>query len=124
MGRHGLSSSWRLLGYPTGGTHQGRLIDYVWATIGSIRPTSQQVLGRYGSDHSAVAVTLTSRAATATRPAQTDTLQTGTTTRTGGLPATITVPGADPGTTTTLTGQQVTNAAVVIAEGKAHRIPA
>src|SRR6478736_1007653 len=48
MGRHGLSSNWRVLGFPDGGTHQGRLIDYVWASTGSIRPTGQLILGRYG----------------------------------------------------------------------------
>ncbi|GAA3612686.1 hypothetical protein GCM10022236_13060 [Microlunatus ginsengisoli] len=40
------------------------------------------------------------------------------------LPGPVTVPGARPGTTMTLTGEQVSNAAVVIFEGKTHRLPA
>ena len=89
MGRHGLSSSWRLLGYPTGGTHERRLIDYVWATTSTIRPIGQRILGKYGSDHSAVAVTLTNRTAAANAAVTAD-LQSGAGTTTGALPAKIT----------------------------------
>lgn len=122
MGRYGLSSNWRLLGYPSGGTHERRLIDYVWATTNTIRPVDQRILGKYGSDHSAVAVTLTNRPTTA-NTAPTAGLQNGTGTTTRTLPGKVSVPGARPGTTLTLTGEQVANAAVVIFEGKANHIP-
>lgn len=61
MGSRGLSSNWRSLGYPADGTHGGggRLIDYVWLTTGTAQPVQQRILGRYGSDHSAVVVAVT-----------------------------------------------------------------
>ena len=67
MADHGLSSNWRVLGYPTSGTEQGgsRLIDSVWTVTAQAAPTAQRVLGTSGSDHRAVAVTLTNRKAAA-----------------------------------------------------------
>ena len=56
-------------------------------------------------------------------PALTAGLQNGAGAATGALPAKFTVPGGQPGSTLTLTGEQVSNAAVVIAEGKSDRIP-
>ena len=58
LGSQGLWSSWRAVGEPASGTHGRRLIDYVWVTMASARPTAQTVLGRYGSDHNALVVTL------------------------------------------------------------------
>ena len=59
MGSRGLTSNWRSLGYPAEGSHGGgRLIDYVWLTTGTAQPVQQRILGRYGSDHSAVSVSI------------------------------------------------------------------
>ena len=116
LGEHGLRSNWRVLGYPHRGTHQGgaRLIDYVMSTTRAAVPIRQRILGSYGSDHSAVLVTESNHAGIA------DTI---TTKPTPTTPKQLVVPGSNPGSTMTLTGEQVSNAAIIIAEGRAAGIP-
>ena len=116
LGGHGLRSNWRVLGYPHRGTHQGgaRLIDYVMSTTRAAVPIRQRILGSYGSDHSAVLVTESNHAGIA------DTI---TTKPTPTTPKQLVVPGSNPGSTMTLTGEQVSNAAIIIAEGRAAGIP-
>jgi len=61
LGRRGLQSNWRVLGYPKRGTHgRDRLVDYVMSTTSTLAPVKQRILGKFGSDHSAVLVTATS----------------------------------------------------------------
>lgn len=62
MGRAGLLSNWQAVGYPSRGTHGNRLIDYVWLTKSNGRFVDQRILGKYGSDHSAVVATITNAA--------------------------------------------------------------
>ncbi|GAA3632579.1 exonuclease/endonuclease/phosphatase family protein [Microlunatus ginsengisoli] len=100
--RHGVSTNWRMLGAPaTGGTHDTRLIDWVWSTTGTIIPTSQQVGDSYGSDHHSLRVSLSSAAPplpSLTTPASgVDAISTGA----GGplVPDRLTVPGGVPGST-------------------------
>lgn len=63
LGRLGMWSSWRALEAPASGTHGRRLIDYVWVTMATARPAVQSILGKYGSDHSAVVVSFNGTAA-------------------------------------------------------------
>jgi len=77
-------------------------------------PIRQRILGSYGSDHSAVLVTESNHAGIA------DTI---TTKPTPTTPKQLVVPGSNPGSTMTLTGEQVNNAAIIIAEGRAAGIP-
>src|SRR6185312_8067731 len=71
MAGHGVYSSWRVLGAPAGGTHDSRLIDYVWSTASTIIPTGQTIGGHHGSDHKSVRVTLST--APSTTPTSTTT---------------------------------------------------
>ena len=66
MATHGVYTSWRVLGAPSGGTHDTRLIDYVWSTAATIIPTGQTIGGHYGSDHKSVRVTLSTAPSTPT----------------------------------------------------------
>ncbi len=119
LGQHGVSTSWRVLGAPaSGGTHDTRLIDYVWSTSATIIPTGQQIGDSYGSDHRSLRVSLSS-APTGLASAGGDEAAIGV----GSLPDRLTVPGGQPGSTLTLTGEQVSNASTVIAEGKAADVP-
>ena len=139
FGQHGVSTNWRVLGAPaTGGTHDTRLIDWVWSTTATIAPISQQIGDTYGSDHHSLRVSLSSAP---TQPAAastgtgslpslitsqppTDSISSGGTgAASGTVPDRLIVPGPQPGSTMTLTGQQVSNSAIVIAEGKAAKIP-
>ena len=116
LGDHGLRSNWRVLGYPRRGTHQGgaRLIDYVMGTTRAAVPIRQRILGSYGSDHFAVLVTESNHAGIA------DTI---TAKPTPTTPEQLVVPGSEPGSTITLTGEQVSNAAIIIEEGRAAGLP-
>jgi hypothetical protein len=115
LGQHGLASNWRVLGHPRGrGTHGGgsRLIDYVMSR--GVRPVQQRILTRSGSDHAAVLVTASTRAGNSSAAL---------TTTPNPTPDRLVVPGSEPGGSLTLTGEQVSNAAVIIAEGRRHKIP-
>ncbi len=65
--KHGVYSSWRVLGYPKTGTHGKRLIDYVFSTTKLLAPTRQQILKAHGSDHKGVLVTLSNKSRGSTR---------------------------------------------------------
>ncbi|HEU5486268.1 MAG TPA: endonuclease/exonuclease/phosphatase family protein, partial [Microlunatus sp.] len=116
---YGLYSNWRVLGYPRDGTHGNRLIDGIFSTTRTVAPVRQQILSRYGSDHRAALVQYTNRARSASAR-----LSTGTSAQVGSVPATITVPSARTGATMVVQGEQVRNAAVIIAAGKKAGIPA
>ncbi|GAA3689452.1 hypothetical protein GCM10022204_00170 [Microlunatus aurantiacus] len=116
---YGLYSNWRVLGYPTSGTHGNRLIDGVFSTTRTVAPVRQQILSHYGSDHRAALVQFTNRNRGASA-----TLSTGTAAQVGSVPAAITVPSSRIGSTLVVQGEQVRNAAVIIAEGKKAGIPA
>ena len=115
---YGLYSNWRVLGYPRNGTHGSRLIDGIFSTTKTIAPVRQQILGHYGSDHRAALVQYTNRTRSATA-----TISTGTAAQAGAVPDTITVPSSRSDQSMTLRGEQVSNAAVIIAEGKKAHIP-
>ena len=117
MGQAGLVSNWSALGAPAQGTHGSRLIDYVWLTKDSGRFLEQRILGKYGSDHSAVVATITS-AAKGASPAPTPAASSSAAAQ---LPASITVQVANQ--PVKLDAEQVKIAATVIAEGKALNIP-
>lgn len=116
----GLYSNWRVLGYPTDGTHGRRLIDGIFSTSRTIAPVRQQILGRYGSDHRAVLIHYSNR-------------RTGTQTKAVAMvsgqlssaptAATLIVPSTKPRETMTLRGQQITNAQIIIDEGRKAGIP-
>ena len=117
--RDNLYSNWRTLGYPATGTHAGgRLIDAIFSTTRTAAPVRQQILGSYGSDHKAVLVRYTNRSSRSSA-----TLSVDTAAQVGSVPDTITVPSSRPGQTMTVQGQQVSNAAVIIAEGRKAGIP-
>lgn len=114
---YGLYSNWRVLGYPKQGTHGNRLIDAIFSTTRSVAPVRQQILSHYGSDHRAVLVQYSNRGQTSAAAASTVTVSSSS------VPQTITVPSSGTGKTMTLRGEQVTNAAAIIAEGKKAHIP-
>ena len=116
---YGLYSNWRVLGYPSDGTHGNRLIDGIFSTTRTVAPVRQQILSHYGSDHRAALVQFTNRARSASA-----TLSTDTAAQVGSVPATITVPSSRTGSTMVVQGEQVRNAAAIIAEGKRAGIPA
>ena len=72
----------------------------------------------YGSDHRAVLVQYTNRSTSASAAITTDTAA-----QVGAVPNTITVPSASRAQTMELAGEQVSNAAAIIAEGKKANIP-
>ncbi|MFP5282280.1 MAG: peptidoglycan DD-metalloendopeptidase family protein, partial [Actinomycetes bacterium] len=130
MDRLGLVSNWSVLGYPGHGTSGSRYIDSVWSTSATAAPTVQRILPKYGSDHSALAVTLTNSrrtgpavAAASGRAAPPGSAQ-------GSISAARGTGQADPlpseldAAGTMLRGEQVANAAAIIAEGKAAGVPA
>ena len=58
LGKVSIWANWRYLGMPKEGTHDKRLIDYVFASRQShVVPTKQKILPTYGSDHHALQVT-------------------------------------------------------------------
>ncbi len=69
--RHGLYTSWQVLGYPDRGTEGSRLIDSVASTTSLLVPIRQRIGDKTGSDHSAVDVTLTNVAASIAGAART-----------------------------------------------------
>lgn len=115
---YGLYSNWRVLGYPKNGTHGNRLIDGIFSTTRTVAPVRQQILGHYGSDHRAALVQYTNRSSSASANLSTDTAS-----QVGSVPGKITVPSSKTGETMTLQGEQVSNAAAIIAEGKKASIP-
>lgn len=115
---YGLYSNWRVLGRTKAGTHGRRLIDGIFSTTRTIAPVRQQILGRYGSDHQSALVQYTNRARSASANLAADTAA-----QVGSVPNKITVPSSKPGETMTLQGEQVSNAAIIIAEGKKANIP-
>ncbi len=127
LGAAGLASNWRLLGYPTAGTHaRDRLIDYVWATTATATLIRQMIVPAYGSNHEAVVVV--ARNATGSSSAvKTQVDSTAVKNAAMGsvprLPTRLTVPGSGDGSTIVLSGEQVTIAAAIIAEGKSNGIP-
>lgn len=132
LGRHGLVSNWRVLGYPQSGTHGRRLIDYVWSTAATAVPVAQHIGPRHGSDHRLVTVTLRKRpksTPTSMPPAPTPTSSDNKHapvlkgSRHLELPGTLTVPGKDGRGSITLNREQISYAALAIAEAKAHHIP-
>ena len=115
---YGLYSNWRVLGYPKQGTHGNRLIDAIFSTTRTVAPLRQQILSNYGSDHRAALVQYTNRSRAATAAATAVPASSSTSTS-----DVITVPSSEPRKTMTLRGEQVTNAAAIIAEGKRANIP-
>lgn len=121
LAAYGLYSNWRVLGYPSRGTHGSRLIDGIFATTRTLAPVRQQILDHHGSDHRAVLITYTNRyggtttrgAAAAVQPV----------TQASQVPDKLMVPSNKPGETMTLRGEQVRNAEVIIAEGQRAHIP-
>lgn len=105
----GLASNWRALGDPGGGTQGARLIDYVFATTDTASFAAQRILPKYGSDHAAVAVAVTNQ--------QVGAGSASTNLNPSALPNRIEAAG------TRLQGDQISNAATIIAEGKAAGIP-
>ena len=114
---YGLYSNWRVLGYPKQGTHGDRLIDGIFTTTTTIAPVRHQILGHYGSDHRAALVQYTNRTSSAA------TTLTDTAKQAGAVSEQITVPSTRPGDKMILRGEQVSNAAVIIAEGRKANIP-
>ena len=112
-------SNWRVLGYPRDGTHGNRLIDGIFSTTRTVAPVRQQILDHYGSDHRAVLVQYTNRS----RNAAAATVSKNAAAQVGSVPDTITVPSSVAGRSMTLRGEQVANAAVIIAEGQKANIP-
>ena len=118
--RYELYSNWRAAGYPKDGTHGDgtRLIDAIFSTTRTAAPVRQQILGRFGSDHRAVVVQYTNRSTSASAAITTDTAA-----QVGSVPSKVTVPSSRPGQTMELAGEQVSNAAAIIAAGKKANIP-
>ena len=117
--KYDLYSNWRAAGYPKEGTQTRgtRLIDGIFSTTRTAAPVRQQILGNHGSDHRAVLVQYTNRSSSSTA-----TLTKDTAAQVGAVPDKITVPSAT-GATMDLQGEQVSNAAAIIAEGKKANIP-
>ena len=112
MQKRGMYSSWRVLGYPERGTHNDRLIDYVWSTTRLAAPVRQRILGKYGSDHSILIVDLdNARAVAATRLTPAAPVA-----AVLSRPAPVVGPGVGPAPAGSLRRQQVANAKLV-AEG-------
>ena len=122
---YGLYSNWRVLGYPTKGTHGSRLIDAIFATTRTIAPVRQQILDHYGSDHRATLITFTNHArntaASAAVAAAAAAVQ--PVTQASQVPEELTVPSTQEGETITLRGEQVSNAEVIITEGQKAGVP-
>lgn len=114
----GLYSNWRVLGYPKNGTHGNRLIDGIFSTTRTVAPVRQQILGHYGSDHRAALVQYTNRSRSASTNLTKDTAN-----QVGSVPDKIIVPASTAGQSMTLQGEQVSNAAAIIAEGQKANIP-
>lgn len=121
MQKYGLYSNWRAAGYPKDGTQSRgtRLIDGIFSTTRTAAPVRQQILSSHGSDHRAVLVQFSNRGSSSSVTALTPTIVN----QVSGGPAKITVPSSRVGETMTLQGEQVSNAAVIIAEGKKANIP-
>ena len=101
------------------GTHGNRLIDGIFSTTRTVAPVRQQILDHYGSDHRAVLVQYTNRSRSAVRHAQHRHGRAGRfRARHDHRPVV-----ASRVATMTLQGEQVSNAAVIIAEGKKANIP-
>lgn len=115
---YGLYSNWRVLGYPKDGSHGNRLIDGIFSSTRTVAPVRQQILSHSGSDHRGVLVQYTNRARGASAKLSNDTAS-----QVGSVPNKITVPSSTPHETMTLQGEQVSNAAAIIAEGKKANIP-
>lgn len=116
MSRLGLVSNWASRGFSSP-THYSRFIDDVWVTKSNGRITDQRVLGKYGSDHSALVATVE---ATSKAPIPTASSPTAAAPK-AQLPASITVQaGRDQ---IKLGAEQIQIAATTISEGKALNIP-
>lgn len=121
----GLASNWSILGYPKAGTQSGgRLIDYVWANTATATLTRQTIAPSYGSDHKAVIVTARNAANDSAVSAQLGSAAAvrATASSADQPPIQLTVPGPAAGSTMVLSGEQITIASAIIAEGKAHGI--
>ena len=59
--KHGLYTSWQILGYPNRGTRGPKLIDSVASTTALLVPTQQRIGATSGSDHAPVNVALADR---------------------------------------------------------------
>lgn len=150
LGAQGMYSNFRTLGYPSKGTMGSRHIDYVMSTNAVAAAVSQRIHGSggfSGSDHRAVSVTVANRAGMPGAAAAAAAGASGSVPSTapsppppssappaasasaaaapvGKLPATLTVPGSGSDSPSlTLTGEQVPNAAAIIARGKANKVP-
>ena len=137
LARYGLYTSWRALGFPTGKPYgRDRYIDYVMSTATQAAPVAHQLFPNFGSDHNPVvaaesstprslAASASSTSGAAPAASQEPESSTGssaaTTTTTALLPRTLVIPG--PRGPMTLSGEQVTNATIVISEGKAAGVP-
>lgn len=127
-GAAGIHSGYRELGFPSSGTHGHRYIDWIQATVASAEFVSHAVGGQYGSDHNSyTAVVKKSGTAVTSSSSQTaaaiSVSSSSSISSSSSLPSTLTVPGPGGGTMT-MNADQVKNAAVIIAQGKANDIPA